>query len=309
MKKKTKRMNNRFIDEETNVIIFGKYRGSPLDKLIKDTSYVEWMRNMPGFEDFITEYIDKQPSKKNNSAIKEIKLYRVEDKIYTSQDEACDHIRKLLSGIGYCVSLKAKGDDIYNRILNIIKTHPCPEKVKLIERATDIAIVNTCNSYGLQLIGTSFEKEEYVSWIQCATQKIPDSKEVFTSALRWAIQEQIDSFKRSNPLQECTLCGVKKGVFHVDHIILFKTLVEDFLKNNGDHPDEFDKDGFKDIFRREDRIFEEKWKKYHEDNARLRWLCATCNLTRPKKIDTLDEKKPELRDRFSTVISRERERY
>lgn len=96
--------------------------------------------------------------------------------------------------------------------------------------------------------------------------------------LRKSINYQIEEFKKITKDKSCSLCkNIDK--YHVDHIIKFRDLAKDFLKENKIIPDMIDDNiiGGKK-FKYDDDEFNIKWKEYHKNNAKLRILCETCNL-------------------------------
>lgn len=84
------------------------------------------------------------------------------------------------------------------------------------------------------------------------------------------------------------ICGNINDL-HVDHIINFDDLAYNFInkmKNDcAELPVKFkeanDQSNQK-CFLLSDRIFEEKWKDFHEKNAKLQILCQGCNLSKPR---------------------------
>jgi hypothetical protein len=76
----------------------------------------------------------------------------------------------------------------------------------------------------------------------------------------------------------------KTEEIHIDHIIMFKDLTNNFLKNKKNIPTDFDSNYYNGaMFRDIDNDFAEEWFKYHLENAQLRPLCKSCNLARSKK--------------------------
>ena len=81
---------------------------------------------------------------------------------------------------------------------------------------------------------------------------------------------------------KCELCDKTKDI-HIDHVILFKELTDNFLKNKEHIPTDFDDNNYNGaMFKDKDRGFAEEWYNYHLENAQLRPLCKCCNLTRIK---------------------------
>lgn len=74
----------------------------------------------------------------------------------------------------------------------------------------------------------------------------------------------------------------KTNDIHIDHIILFKELTDNFLKNKINILTDFD-DNYYNGSMFKDKEFANEWFKYHLKHAKLRPLCKCCNLTRRKK--------------------------
>ncbi len=99
-----------------------------------------------------------------------------------------------------------------------------------------------------------------------------------SQSMRKEIKDQIQEF-RSNVDLICLNCKNTNCEFHIDHIIKFKKLQEDFFIKYPDIKIELEEDNINGgrKFKENSRI-SEKWKKYHKQNATLRILCKTCNL-------------------------------
>ena len=104
--------------------------------------------------------------------------------------------------------------------------------------------------------------------------------------MRYAISNQILEYKNSCEEHNliCEICKSKEDT-HIDHIILFKQLYDDFLKQNKlNIPVKFDDNYYNSaMFTPEDELFNKSWCEYHEKHAILRCLCKSCNLKRNKK--------------------------
>lgn len=128
-------------------------------------------------------------------------------------------------------------------------------------------------------------KEDLIdfSWVECLKKKKTPPLKDFKKALRTTIEPQIISFKNSCKELKCELCSSYK-LPQVDHIIHFEKLIDDFKKINKENiPIIFYKNKLLDLeFKKEDELIKNNWYKYHLENATLRILCRTCNLTREK---------------------------
>lgn len=120
------------------------------------------------------------------------------------------------------------------------------------------------------------------SWhVCCGTKRLPS----LPSAMRRAVWPSTEAFRRNTP-PRCALCDAAVGIMHVDHLEpTFRALVAAFTATHAAAPP----DAFDDhpelhmaVFRREDSEYEASWKRYHDEHATLRMLCAKCNLSRPR---------------------------
>lgn len=99
-----------------------------------------------------------------------------------------------------------------------------------------------------------------------------------SQSMRKAIQEQINEFRKGEK-KICLNCKESNCEMHVDHVVKFKKLQDDFFIKYENIDIEIEDDNFfggrKFI---EDSKISNKWKKYHKKNAVLRILCKDCNL-------------------------------
>jgi hypothetical protein len=139
------------------------------------------------------------------------------------------------------------------------------------------------NIFHINLIFDDGSKEP-VSWNKCAVGQDDTIDKQLNDAMRNAIYDQIKKFQINNPHRECVLCNTNVGDFHVDHHQpLFVDLKRDFLNTcKIDAPTTFGKDGYYTCIDDNDSEFKNLWKIYHQKHATLRWLCASCNLSRTK---------------------------
>ena len=214
----------------------------------------------------------------------------VGDRTFDTQKQLEDYIRGLLQAIGVCKSVKAKGERPFNDLVDVLQRHPDSERK--LERLSDIAIVkNVMNAraYEVHVVrddGTSVD----ISWKLCVSGKPKTHKLLLRTAMRTSIQPQINDFRMGLPRSElftCMLCQhPTRGIVHIDHVIHFDKLADDFVRVVTDEiPTTFadSSDGTnRAVFKPEDSAFELKWQAYHHKHAVLRALCPTCNLKREK---------------------------
>ena len=194
-----------------------------------------------------------------------------------------DYFRTKINNLGLCSSIKKKDELFYDELMEIFKLHPDYPGVCL--NVVDVAIaynkINPKKCYELQLIYDN-KTSQPVSYRKCfvKTRKDNDLKH----AMRYAIVDQILEFKNNCDELICAICG-SEDYIQVDHIILFKTLYDDFLQQNTlPIPTTFDNTYYNSAkFKDVDKEFVNSWSKYHKEHAILRCLCNKCNQSRSKK--------------------------
>jgi len=179
---------------------------------------------------------------------------------------------------GLCQSLKKERNEDFNDFMELFKYHPQYE-IKL-KNVVDLCIVSNKRNkkcFEINLIRKNGEIED-ISYLNCIN--IKKNNFNLNSALRYTIEPQIKYFRKCNE-NKCEFCGSTNDI-HIDHIIMFKNLVEDFLKTtNHSIPCDFDDNEYNGCkFKLKDKEIQDEWFYYHKQNAKLRCLCSKCNLTR-----------------------------
>ena len=200
---------------------------------------------------------------------------------FTTKKSLEERTRNIIETLGICQSIRTKSISDYNFLINLFRRHPkYPEKIYDI---CDISIVrNKVNSNGLELnIVKSNGTVDDISWKNCIS---GSEKDKFKGALRVCIDEQIRSF-RSTCNNECAICktlGAEE--YHVDHENHFEEILYEFLQTTRRHkPTIFQNtNDNRKSFTSDDKEYEDEWKLFHKNKARLRLLCRSCNLKRPK---------------------------
>ena len=194
-----------------------------------------------------------------------------------------DYFKSKINEIGLCCSVKHEYHDFYDELLEIFKSHPnYPE---LFLNVVDVAIaynkINPKKCYELQLIKSN-KTLEAVSYRKCFVKTPTDNS--LKMAMRYSIKDQILDYKDSCDELICAICG-SEDYIQIDHVILFKTLYNDFLKQNTlTIPTSFDYTYFNSAkFKEFDKEFKKSWYEYHKKHAILRCLCNKCNQSRGKK--------------------------
>ena len=209
-------------------------------------------------------------------------------KQFNSQKDCENYVRNLFSTIGLCSSIKKTTH--FDFIHDLVKRHPkYLEKCKNLKDFELVRNKFNKNAFELHLIRDD-ETVEDISWRICITGKTKTDKQLLFSALRYSIQEQIIEYKNNVIIENCMLCQkvLCNGDIHVDHIIHFEKIANDFLNislKNRHTPTTFDNsndNSNRKKFKKEDIQFENDWKIYHKKNSNLRLVCKKCNLTREK---------------------------
>ncbi len=197
-----------------------------------------------------------------------------------TKKEQLEYYKKLINNTGLCSSLKNQYPLIYEKLMELFVSHPdYPEK---IVNVVDVSIIkNKLNPkyLELQLIKQNNETDN-ISYIACINK--PNNTKYLKEAMRYAISPQILAFKNNQINLECDICKSNENI-QIDHLLLFKHIYDDFLKNRNDIPSKFNENYFNGAqFKPEDDFFEKEWYQFHQDKATLRCLCRNCNLTRKK---------------------------
>ena len=199
------------------------------------------------------------------------------------------YTRSILIELGITNSVKLKNEDYFNFLILLCKRHPYHiEKLNkfidfkinysvLNKRALELNIVNNDNTY------------TEISWRTCVMGTDKSSKSLFYSALRQCISCQIKEFRNASDLSYCRKCNcsLNNKIPNIDHHkIQFIKLVENFMELNKTIiiPIEYNKKDltFETLFKKDDMWIGKLFESYHLQNATLRVLCETCNLTRKK---------------------------
>jgi len=219
-----------------------------------------------------------------------VKSIAIGDTIFKTQKECENYTRQILTEMGITDSVKLKNNDNFIFLCLLCKRHPhYNEKFpKFVDFQVNRDGLNK-KGFALNILNNDGTVTE-ISWRICVSGKDKTDKTLFNSALRHCISYQIIDFKYTSDLSYCRECNccLNDKVIHIDHHEKqFKQLVEEFLELNRDTiiiPTEYNKKEitFETLFTNEDRWIGKLFEKYHLENATLRVLCETCNLTREK---------------------------
>lgn len=210
-------------------------------------------------------------------------------KQFDSKTKAEAYVRSTLKTIGLQTSLKSVSQSAFEEVLTILQCHP--NNAEKLKNMVDIKInLNSLNpkAYEVNIINTDGSITD-ISWKQCVgSENI--AKNNLQIAMRYSIEPQIKDFrsKANTETDTCVLCEfpLKNIVTHVDHVVHFEKLTNDFKTNTTcTIPTTFinTSDGSnRKTFCEADAAFEKEWVAYHLEHATLRLICKRCNLSREK---------------------------
>ena len=221
---------------------------------------------------------------------------------HTSQKACAEHVRTLIRSIGVTERMGRNGRSADVRYFyELCQRHPRAE-VKMRNFA-DFAVrrdlLNT-SALALYIVNTDGSTTE-ISWRKCITRKAETGLSMFRAALRNSVKEQVLDFRAAQTNAACPTCNrpiaptdyrpvpapcKQVDSFHVDHVVHFAKLVEDFMEENKGTivpPVQYDKEPrtLLTIFTESDAAIADRFREYHFHHAQLRALCVACNLTRP----------------------------
>ncbi len=212
---------------------------------------------------------------------------------FNTKKGAFEYIQDLLyNKIGVCNSVK-HNTCYFNIFFSLIQNHPDFETK--CKNVIDFKIIpNKLNKKALELriikIKDNYLIDEDISWRLCITKKSKSTSQKLKIALRYSIEYQIKIFRKNSNINDCILCNKKINSLdsHVDHENYFEKIIQDFhssIKNINIIPTDFDDtddDTNRCMFKQKDEQYENLWKQFHFQNAKLRIICSKCNLSRKK---------------------------
>lgn len=178
----------------------------------------------------------------------------------------------------------------YAELYNFLWRHPnAEEKLRDVQRIIVKVRATRGTSYPEVFLQTAKGDLVDISWRKCISRKEESSHSKLMRAMRNSIRFQITQFSgKASPNITCELCdcllGIA-GVWHVDHVVQFKTLAATFLLH---HPETSsaivdDKNGHPTL--NEESSVWHAWYHYHAAAAVLRVVHGDCNLRRPRSGD------------------------
>lgn len=202
---------------------------------------------------------------------------------------------RLIDEMGPCCSMSQNFPDRYKFFKKLLSYHPDNKAGNIVELQI---LISQWNDHQLKFVNDEGHSDT-ISWVECVKEMARKSRKKrkiqkettlqnISKAMRNAVyNDQILAFKLTFERKfTCALCdtqGTKSRDFEVDHELEFHTLRDDFLVMYPRYPTEFVKIHGNRAFTENDKAFEEAWKEYHQQNAKLRILCKECNQARNKK--------------------------
>jgi hypothetical protein len=210
---------------------------------------------------------------------------------HKSQKACEEYIRSRLSAIGVTSRLSLSSPSDVPYFYGLCKRHPtADDKLRSFSDFTIRYDLLNKKAMALDIVNTDGSITE-ISWKKCVTGKAETVHSLFCSALRHSISSQISDFRSSSNTVICEKCSTSLSdhPFHVDHVVHFAKLVEEFLeeyKGAFDVPIKYDKEPrtYLTTFKENDKEIADLFRAYHLRRATLRLLCATCNTTREKYV-------------------------
>jgi|DEB0MinimDraft_6_1074348.scaffolds.fasta_scaffold41193_2 hypothetical protein len=233
-----------------------------------------------GYKDFfIYSYIMKRN-----------KIYKINNKEYKTQQAVLEYFKNIKDKYSEYTYLKKTNIEEYNDVNEYFKFHH--EYEEKAQDMIDIMIKKDNMGWNAYFIVKSNQELISISYkhpIKCYNKKIDyiEKKDIefnFKQALVNSIEKQKIDFRKKNDERFCALCK-SEDKLEVDHIYHLNKIIKDFLEQtNLETPTIFDnhKKLNSAIFRNEDKLYEESFKKYHLEHATLRYLCKSCNVKRAK---------------------------
>ena len=215
---------------------------------------------------------------------------------FEDNKELYNYVLDIIKNISLTSSLKKTSPELYKFFVSLFQRHPEKDKkevafiIDISIRKLPIAQKHKHKNKQFFIIKSN-GTEDSISWNKCVYKQEYSISRLLSWSFRDAIKEQIKEFKFVNKNKPCEICGTHEDIT-ADHVIQFRKLKDDFLKENPEHPTEFTKNNIGAVIFRDDDIeFVKAWQEYHKKNAILRILCSHCN-------DNLDKYHPKKRRRL-----------
>ena len=208
------------------------------------------------------------------------KIYKIGNKNFKSKKECYMFTKNIIHNLG-CCTIK-KDHECFNFFDDLLKNHTEYDTKKGSGVDYFSIIRNKYNNNVFNTVLTRIDNSKILfSWPHCCEFKKRSFDWHLSASMRNSISHIVIDFKCKSKLK-CCMCDISNNevVYHVDHIIPFIKLKNDFLKiTNHQLPKTFSNcpkyDGCS--FSDEDIDFKNDWINYHNDHCKLQILCQPCN--------------------------------
>jgi hypothetical protein len=235
--------------------------------------------------------------------------FQLGDTTYPSKAAAREAIRCLVKSFkDQCVLSHHKP---WSTFMALVDLHPNSAYIKTPSgiRAFHIYPCSLKPSSNEVMVISKLNRKTVLSWskLLTTTRKVENTKEKahtrnLLSALRCSIKYQMQAYRDENRHQKrCENCLKPKKLseMHVDHMVPFKDIVQEFRTCiwTEEEPKYFKREPktFRCEFHKEDEGFEQAWQEYHLNRTknRLQLICVNCNCSvlnkkgaerRPKQV-------------------------
>lgn len=213
-------------------------------------------------------------------------MYKILSEEFKTKKEMEQYISNLIKSLGFCEITKEH--EQFKFFKSMIKNHPYYKEIKGEGIKSFMINRNKLNLSSFHLtVKTKDGKENDYSYRKCCQKKY-SKDEYLIRVMRASIYPQIKEYLKQNKKKKCNICKIENidKTFHVDHVIPFHKIKDDYLKLCDNKPTQFKngKNGSK-IFLEEDTEFKINWNKYHEKNATYQILCDKCNYKKSNKLE------------------------
>lgn len=214
-------------------------------------------------------------------------MYEVGNHLFKSKKAIQLFTRELLERRGVCEIDKSDGD--FHFLFSLFIRRPSHQgkenDVVLFKINLDPIKGNRPNNLSyLDKEGN----ENVFSWNKCCDGRETKSLDKLKEACRQSVREEISDCWRKS--EKCSYCNKNKMKgFEIDHINEFSLIFKSFMETTTlEVPIDFESDKVsnQNIFRKEDFLFEEAFKNYHNEKAHLQLLCSECHREKTKKFNS-----------------------
>ena len=211
---------------------------------------------------------------------------------YPTQKACKEDITQRIKQIGITSSIRETSPTEYEFFDELTKRHPASEEKRkdMVDLAIRQDAINK-KALAIDIVNSDGSRTE-ISWSKCVTGKQETTHSKFHASLRYAVEDQIAAFREATHVEICKLCDKSidlYGIGHVDHILHFATLVDNFMAlHDITMPTEYEKESVTYLtrFKETDQHIGQWFAEYHRGHATLRLVCGLCNLKREKAHGT-----------------------